>query len=378
MKPQDIFQILDLAKTAREKKLVWNPLFQGDAGLGKSQIIQQWVKQEQEKDPSFGFIDLRLANREAPDLVGFPKVVSKGGKDRTDFMLPAFWPTEGKGVLLLEEPNRAHSSVLNAIMELLTDRKVQEYTLPDGWMIVAAINQDDGNYQVTQMDPALKDRFEIFDVQYDHASFVSFTEKKEWNPALRAYIKKMWTYKTPSDISDSGKYISPRTLSKVNTALECNLEKNHSLLYTVLVAELGKHVGGELYKFMVDQTPVTTEDILKDKEAAFTKLKMYCNPKDLRSDMINVTVDSLIKAYDKDKVNFDLVHEVMDIIPADQGGELIKKTCEQHIEKFDEEYSFEKWVTDNKKFASKFKKKCTGAGLKPKELTTEVVAETTK
>ncbi|NJO53347.1 MAG: hypothetical protein HC840_32500 [Leptolyngbyaceae cyanobacterium RM2_2_4] len=107
MKPINIMKVLDLALEARKKGEVFNPLFTGDAGLGKSQICQQWVKKQREKDPDFGFVDLRIAYYEAPDMVGFPKEIpSEDAPDGfiTIHCLPDMWPRNmaSRGLLLLE------------------------------------------------------------------------------------------------------------------------------------------------------------------------------------------------------------------------------------------------------------------------------------
>jgi hypothetical protein len=108
--------VLKLATAARRNGDVFNPLFTGDAGLGKSQICQKFVETMKttgfpeaqiEADANYGFIDLRIAYFEAPDLIGFPEsVVDSSGQRRTVHSLPDFWPTQGQGLILLEEPNR--------------------------------------------------------------------------------------------------------------------------------------------------------------------------------------------------------------------------------------------------------------------------------
>lgn len=360
MKSEKILKILDLALVARNKGLVFNPMFEGDAGIAKSFYCQAWVKQQRETDPNFGFIDLRLANLEAPDLVGYPKVRQVDGQDRTSFILPEYWPTKGRGLLLLEEPNRANPSIMNAIMELLTDRKVQGYTLPEGWLIASAINQsDDGLYSVTAMDPALADRFERFKIEYDHASFIAFIKKEEWNTSLVSFIEKVWTYKKPSEIGDKGKYISPRTWSKVETALKCGVENDPDMLYTVAMAELGDAVGREFHKFMCEQTPVTISDLLANKEVAMAKLKGYCPVDNYRADLVSVTVDSVANAYDGKAFTFELVKEVATIIPADLALDLVKKVLVAHIEKIDDKYTFEAFLKDHKEFGTALKAKLT-------------------
>ena len=114
MKPIRILEVLKLATKARQNGHVFNPLFTGDAGLGKSAICQEFVNQMRTtgfpsegipKNPNYGFLDLRIAYMEAPDLIGFPETeLDKNNQKRTAHHLPEFWPTEGQGIILLEEP----------------------------------------------------------------------------------------------------------------------------------------------------------------------------------------------------------------------------------------------------------------------------------
>src|ERR1017187_4399505 len=85
------------------------PLFTGEAGLGKSQIVQQWVKKQQLRNPNFIFVDLRIAYMEAPDMIGLPEnEITSDGARITCHYQPDFWPRDPKaeGLILFEEPNR--------------------------------------------------------------------------------------------------------------------------------------------------------------------------------------------------------------------------------------------------------------------------------
>lgn len=326
--------VLDLAKRANEIGEIVNPMFTGDAGLGKSQIVQQWVALQRETDPEFGFIDLRIAYMEAPDLIGFPETAKDAdGRERTMHRLPEFWPTKGRGLIFLEEPNRGTTGVMNCLMQLLTDRKVHNYTLPPGWMIAAAVNPDSSEYDVNTMDAALKDRFEEFEIEYDALTFMEYMEQKKWHDAIQRFVGNgVWVYKTPKELGQNGKYISPRTWSKVNAAERAGLSNNNRMLHRITVCGiLGKDIGNEYHSYCFDQAPVTAQEILKDKKAALKRLKEHCSQDSYRGDMIPVTVESIIKAYGgkKDKctpeqIDEDTMVEVAKIIPADQTANLIK------------------------------------------------------
>src|ERR1035437_7639114 len=218
MKPSHIPTVMDTALAARRAGEVFNPLFTGEAGLGKSQIVQQWVKLQKKRNPKFGFIDLRIAYMEAPDLIGLPEneVVTeefvKGDPIQTritNHYQPDFWPRdpESEGLLLLEEPNRGTSGTTNCLMQLLTDLKVHKYELPKGWIIAACINPDSSGYDVATMDTALKDRFVDFEVEYDALTFIEFMDKQNWNESVQRFVgDAIWIYKTSQELGAGGKY----------------------------------------------------------------------------------------------------------------------------------------------------------------------------
>lgn len=334
MKPSNIFAVLDLAREARAQGRTLNPIFTGEAGLGKSEITQAWVKKQRERNPKFGFLDLRIAYMEAPDLIGFPSEgEDEKGMARTKHLLPEFWPTEGEGLILLEEPNRGTTGVMNCLMQLLTDFKVHNYTLPEGWMIAACINPDSSEYDVNTMDAALKDRFVEFEVEFDHMSFIDFIEAADWHESVRMFIGSgIWTYKDTKAIGKDAKYVSPRTWSKVNAAEMAGVNKSRQLHRLTVQSILGKDIGNEYHKFCYDSAPVTASDLLKDKSAAIKRLKLQSDPSTYQGDMIAATVESIEKAYGglkadckADQINEDLMAEVAHIIPSDHAVNLIKQ-----------------------------------------------------
>lgn len=335
MKPSHITTIMDTALEARKLGEVFNPLFTGEAGLGKSQIVQQWVKAQKKLDPTFGFIDLRIAYMEAPDMIGLPETEKADDGTRvTIHYQPDMWPRElgSRGLLLLEEPNRATTGMMNCLMQLLTDRKIHNYTLPEGWVIAACINPDSSEYDVNTMDTALKDRFEEFEVEYDALAFLEYMDAANWNDSIQRFVGDgIWLYKTSKELGQGGKYISPRTWSKVNAAERAGVRKNRNLHRIVINSILGKDIGNEYHKYCYDQAPVTASDILKDKKAALSKLKEHSEVDTYKGDMIAATIESIIKAYGgatkdckPDQIDEDTMAEVAKIIPADLAVQLLK------------------------------------------------------
>jgi hypothetical protein len=322
MKPAEIRNVLDLASRARKLGLVFNPLFVGPPGVGKSQIVQQWCKEN-----DLQYIDIRAAFYEAPDIVGFPSIQMVGDRQRTVHALPEMWPTEGKGVILLEEPNRGTTSVLNTFMQMLTDRKIGiNYEIPEGWMIVGCINPESEHYDVNTMDPALKDRFEIFNVEYDHDSFVEYMVQKAWSPEIIAFVEsKTWTYRKPEDVgkAEGNKYISPRTLSKLNAAMKAG-GLTGEFERTVYESILGRNMGMSFYTFKYNEQPVLFKELKNPKtyKAAIEKLKVFANPEAYRAGSIAITIRDIVNDGTIEDV---LLSNVILALPADQGPRLVSE-----------------------------------------------------
>jgi hypothetical protein len=348
MKPSRILEVLDLALEARKQGSIWNPMFVGEAGLGKSDIIRQWVKEQQKLDPDFGFVDFRLAYYEGPDFVGYPTEKEIDGVLRMVHALPEMWPTKGRGLILFEEPNRGNSMVMNCLMQILADRAVgTKYKVPEGWLLAGAMNPEGAKYDVNNMDTALADRFEFFDVEYDYQTFMNYIETAGWHPKVVTYLKSgAWVYKKPDAISKDGKYISPRTLSKLNAVEKAGASDHPSKQAShrmICQSILGDHVGNEYWKTCWDDAPILATDILAHKEKSLNKLKQQSKSGDTYAgDKIAVTVDSIIGAYGgwyegrKDDKGKDLPHQdgtideptmvaIAEVIPSDHAINLIKQ-----------------------------------------------------
>lgn len=329
IKPTEILEILDLTYTARKMGKNVIPCFSGDAGVGKSELCQQWVARKRLTNPEFGFRDLRMAYLEAPDVVGLPKVCTE--TDRTRHILPEFWPQTGEGLLLLEEINRANSSVMNTVMQLLTDRKVHNYTLPEGWIIAVPINPESNSYDVNSMDLALRNRMVVYNVGYDFQTFKDFVKKSNWHPMLQGFITSGgWVFKPADELGDEGHYISPRTLSMLNNAMAAGLEEHDSIFYSTIVSILGNNVGREFYKFIKNVRPLVAQDFIDDHDDAIKRLKKFCDGKDYKGDIVNILLDSLGDNFMKDpKINLDVICEVCTIIPQDQVFQLIERCIQK-------------------------------------------------
>ena len=145
MRVNDAARSVELCREAGVPLFLW-----GHTGIGKSTIIKTICQKY-----GWGFIDFRLPQIEASDLRGLPD--RENGK--TTFFPPSCLPTEGNGILFLDELPRAQEDVLQATFQLLLDRRIGDYTLPDGWSVVSAGNPMTNYISSNFTDTAFLDRF---------------------------------------------------------------------------------------------------------------------------------------------------------------------------------------------------------------------------
>ena len=133
-----------------------NIMLSGKHGIGKSKIITDFFTAKGQK-----VVTLFLSQMSDPgDLIGLPNKDGETGK--TIFMPPYWFPTDNQPVVLfLDELNRARPEILQTIMDLALNRKLAGRELPAGSRIVSAVN-DGEEYQLTDLDPALVSRFNIY------------------------------------------------------------------------------------------------------------------------------------------------------------------------------------------------------------------------
>jgi MoxR-like ATPase len=72
---------------------------------------------------------------------------------------PKFLPTSGQGILFLDELTSAPQMTQAGCYQLVIDRKLGEYRLPDGWVVIAAGNPASERGVHFSMPRPLRNRF---------------------------------------------------------------------------------------------------------------------------------------------------------------------------------------------------------------------------
>lgn len=147
------------------------PFVWGYQGIGKTQSVGQVAKAN-----GLGFVHLHLATQEVGDLVGLLVHRTDGTVQHAP---PEWFPTSGEGIIFLDELNRAHPDVIQAMFSFITSKTIHRHKLPDGWKIVAAGNYNSSEFTVTDTsDAAWMSRFCHLHLQPSVTEFTAFAESK--------------------------------------------------------------------------------------------------------------------------------------------------------------------------------------------------------
>jgi len=195
MKPSTIAKVLPKLMASKTSVFLW-----GKSGVGKSTVVKQVAN-----ELSLKLNDVRLSQLDSIDLRGFPCPDLKAGKMH---WLPAdFLPkeTDPPGILFLDECNAALPAVASGAYQLILDRAIGSYKLPDHWAIVAAGNNV-GDRGVTHSMPApLNNRFIHLDFEIDADDWARQAQKDGIHRNIRSYIRFQ-----PASLHDFDSAINPR------------------------------------------------------------------------------------------------------------------------------------------------------------------------
>ena len=252
MRPAHLIQVLEKEFKSTEAGHHTPVMLWGPPGVGKSQMIAQVAQHNQ-----VNLIDIRLSQMEPSDLRGIPF-----RKDElVEWAIPAMLPDAKRhglaGILFLDEITSAPPSVSAAAYQLILDRRLGAYQVPDGWAIFAAGNRQ-GDRGVTYTMPApLANRFSHFEVHINTDDWVAWAYANNIDDRVIAFVRFRPELLFDFDPAHNpSAFPSPRSWEFAHRALQ-KFEHQHELLLGSLQACVGQAAGIELKAFIdnLDQMP---------------------------------------------------------------------------------------------------------------------------
>ena len=200
---------------------VKRPLFLwGPPGIGKSELVEGITKE-------LGGImyDCRLGQMEPTDIRGIPFYNKDSGKmdwaepvDLPDAETAAQYPIV---VLFMDEMNSAPASVQSAAYQLILNRRIGKYVLPDNVVMVAAGNRESDKGVTFRMPTPLANRFIHQEMRVDFPSWQEWAVMNKISKDVVGYLSfaKQDLYDFDAK-SSSRAFATPRSWTFVSQLLE--------------------------------------------------------------------------------------------------------------------------------------------------------------
>lgn len=270
-----------------------NIMLAGRHGIGKSQILTRYFKSK-----GIPVKTLFLGQMSDPgDLLGLPN--KDEGTGKTVFMPPYWFPIDGQPIVLfLDEINRARPEILQTVMDLVLNRKLAGRELPEGSRIIAAGN-DGEEYQLTDLDPALVSRFNIYTFRPTVDDWLLWATRTGLDERILNFISANPDLldRSADTKEDQGLDKDPdrRAWEKVARLME-NIPNPQPVHQKVVAGIIGVHAAAQLFlSFRKDDlTPI---DLLTDFKKAKKSLDKY------ELHQLSLLNDALARFFETDKAD---------------------------------------------------------------------------
>lgn len=232
-------------RTARMRPLY----LEGIAGIGKTEVVRQVA--EKVKVPCKVVC---LAAMEAADFSGLPMVDPKTGE--TKYARPN-WLPDGPAVIFFDEPNRAAADTLQPMLTLIQDRHINGHQVHKDSMFVFAGNPPNSEYNVQDLDPAMKERVSIIKVEPDYTALTSLLGQRYPGSVL----EMNWMISQAT--------LSPRSIEFTLRAIE-GVKKDTAHYLALLTAEIGAEGAAAMISFLQKNKRLSADQLEFTKKGDLT------------------------------------------------------------------------------------------------------------
>lgn len=183
----------------------------GAPGIGKSALVQQFAD-----DVGLPCVSL-LGSQLAPeDIIGIPQI----NGDTSQFIPPKMIAQKEPYVLFLDELNACSQEVQKAFYSLIHEKRIGEYHLPKGSVVIGAGNRSQDSAIVKTMSSALINR--MFHVQLiaDTEQWINWAYENELHPWVIDYITQRPDHLFSEPPKTEEPYSTPRSWHMLSDALK--------------------------------------------------------------------------------------------------------------------------------------------------------------
>ena len=250
--PSQTLRMMHVMKLADQ-----TPLVLGSVGVGKSETIYQFAESLAEEEglsvswdnasptaKQFGLVDFRLSHFESVDFGGLPYIVD-GVQKRA--MLGNL-PTKGKGLLFLDEFAQAGQDLQAIASQLIKERRLGEYVLPDGWTIVLAGNRHSDRSSANKIVAHGLGRVGLIEFESNANDWLKWASENGVDERLIAFIQYQPQYLNNFDPKIVEPSATPRTITNLSKVLAQNPDKD--ILQNLIYGFVGREFTAEFMAFI--------------------------------------------------------------------------------------------------------------------------------
>lgn len=183
----------------------------GAPGIGKSAIVQQFA--DEVGLPCVSLLGSQLAPE---DIIGIPQI--KG--ETSEFLPPKMIARKDPYVLFLDELNACSQEVQKAFYSLIHERRVGEYHLPEGSIVIGAGNRAQDSAIVKTMSSALINRMVHVQLKADSKQWLSWAYTNGIHPWITEYITQRPDQLFSEPPKTEEPYSTPRSWHMLSDALK--------------------------------------------------------------------------------------------------------------------------------------------------------------
>lgn len=239
-------------------------IFLGKGGIGKTAIIDSLAK-----ELGIGYVDIRLLLFSEVDLKGipYPDADHCYTKWLQNDILPRADRDGEVGILVFDEVTSATKTVRTAVYQLLNERRLGSYVLPEGWFVVCLGNGEEDGGDFKGLEGNFANRCSVYKVQSSIESYKDFAIKAGIHPLVISFIEStgyLHTYNPDSDAEEALCFASPRSWSAVSDMLYYYSDNlNAPILHTMIKGNIGLDLGSKFTSFLkYSDTLVHISDVL--------------------------------------------------------------------------------------------------------------------
>lgn len=154
---------------------IWGP-----PGVGKSSLVEEFANQV--GLPCVSLLGSQLAPE---DIIGVPQII----EGVTRFCPPATIAKQEPYCLFLDELNACSHEVQKSFYSLIHERRVGEYHLPKGSIVIGAGNRVQDSAIVKPMSSALVNRMVHVQLKVSHRDWLSWANQERFHSWVIDYIQ---------------------------------------------------------------------------------------------------------------------------------------------------------------------------------------------